>query len=99
MKKLEITEAGRKYVESLEFAKEIRDFVPQAIADGVSTEVGVAAIVCQIALILCGLDELPTTAEGTSEFKRFIDDNVEELNAISQRAHALLVEEEKGKPN
>ena len=89
---LEITEAGRARVASLEFAEELEEFVTNAKegfvagSDGlpISEKVGQTVLIVHVAAALSGKedpDEFKTEAK-LEELNRFIQENTPEIDAV-----------------
>jgi hypothetical protein len=90
---MNVTDAGRRRVASLEFSSQLRDFLAKRHAEGVSEKLGMAACVNFVALALAGRDpnEPPQDAEGVLELVGFVNSHAAEINAASNACLALLM--------
>jgi len=95
---LEITNAGKQLVSSLEFRSELRKYVEELQANGTSEEHGKAQIISIVAWALTGHDinRPPQSPEDLIELKNFVDSHVEEINAAVGAALVALVKHDHG---
>jgi hypothetical protein len=82
---MEITDAGKQRVSSLEFALEMRKYLAELHANGTSEELGKGQIISIIAWALVGHDTSrpPQSTEDLLELKNFVNSHVEEINAAA----------------
>jgi hypothetical protein len=80
---MQITEKGKQVVASLEFAHELRRFLAERHAAGVTDELGIAAAVSLIAWVLTGheINRPPKTDDDLTALAMFCDSHVAEIEA------------------
>jgi hypothetical protein len=85
-KPLEITDAGRQYVDSLEFALELLNTTKDLSKFGLAEKLGVAHIVAMIGWGLTGHDIANPPSEIESQkLATFVETHVEEINTASRK--------------
>jgi hypothetical protein len=87
---MQITEKGKQVVASLEFAHEIRRFLAEQHATGVTDELGIAAAVSLIAWVLTGHNRPPKTDDELAALAIFCDSHVAEIEAAGDVILTML---------
>jgi hypothetical protein len=95
---MQITEAGKRFVASREFALELRSFLAEVHRDHPSEEHGRAVAISVIAWVLAGRDwnTSPQSAEEALELATFVNENAPEINAIAGKCLENLVDHDCG---
>jgi len=93
---MEITEAGKAMVASMEFAEQTRDFITEWKQAGFSDDKGQRVVIAMIAVTLCASDGLAIpfnclTEEPFRELISFIDSHVDEINEVSETLFANIL--------
>jgi hypothetical protein len=95
---MNITESGKRLVESEQFALELREFVENLKAEGMPEDQGKATIISYVAWALAGRDvnHPPSSGEEALELGAFVREHASEIDAFVAKCLQTLVDNDCG---